>query len=292
MLDGLRQLVLMTLFDLAEGTANVVSIDDQSSISIHPANGPYTGTFWSRKGNQKLLVTHSPYIVQRFEPSDVIAVNRDGVCHQIPNERLSAVEKERINWWSPRLIEVLTARYVVVVEGLTDRVIVERAAELAGSALIISGGCLRHRRRPRISPRLPLNRFRRVQRAATRLGGRGKRKRQCGMAPSAESPPASSARRYLSLPRTSRPKIYTAFGGPAAAQGLIDGGYCKKEDILKSAGAAELSAVTAEAAAAYCRAGKVGAATALASQLDVATAANITSVNALLQRLVSLDSAS
>jgi hypothetical protein len=65
----------------------------------------------------------------------VIAVNRDGVCHQIPDHRLSTVEKERINWWSPRLLEVVTARYAILVEGLTDRIIVERCAELAGIAL-------------------------------------------------------------------------------------------------------------------------------------------------------------
>ena len=70
-----------------------------------------------------------------LRPAEVIAVNRDGLCHQIPDDKLNAVEKERINWWSARLLEVLTARYALVVEGLTDRIIVERAAELAGIAL-------------------------------------------------------------------------------------------------------------------------------------------------------------
>src|SRR6185437_5565732 len=76
-----------------------------------------------------------PYIVQRFEPSQVIAVSPDGVCHQISQDRLSAVEKIRANWWSPRLLEALTARYVVIVEGASDRVIVDRAAELMGLSL-------------------------------------------------------------------------------------------------------------------------------------------------------------
>lgn len=288
--DGLRQLVLMTLFDLAEGTANVVSIDEPE-LHLHPSSQRTVAELFSTAGNQKLLVTHSPFIVQRFEPADVIAVNRDGVCHQIPNERLSAVEKERINWWSPRLIEVLTARYVVVVEGLTDRVIVERAAELTGIALDRIGAVV-----------FDIDGAHKFPHVYRLIGSAGFNVQLLGLVDEKEKAVwhgaigGKPARVFGTTLFVSAPdleaEVCAAFGGPAAAQGLIDGGYCKKEDILKSAGVAELGAVTAEAAAAYCRAGKVSAATALASQLDVATAANITSVNALLQRLVSLDSAS
>jgi hypothetical protein len=81
----------------------------------------------------------------------------------------------------------------------------------------------------------------------------------------------------------------SAFGGSAAAQALIAGGYRAEQDILKSCGAASLNDVTTEAVANYCRNGKVPAAIALTSQLDAATAAKIASVNGLLQRLVDLD---
>ena len=73
--DGLRQLMSMTLFDLAEGTANVVAVDEPE-LHLHPASQRTVAELFRSGGNQKILVTHSPYIVQPFEPSQVIAVSR------------------------------------------------------------------------------------------------------------------------------------------------------------------------------------------------------------------------
>ena len=132
--DGLRQLMSMTLFDLAEGAANVVAIDEPE-LHLHPSSQRTVAELFAASSNQKILVTHSPYIVQRFEPSQIIAVSPDGVCHQIPADKLSVVEKERANWWSPRLLEVLTARYAVIVEGPSDKVILEAVARLMNIGL-------------------------------------------------------------------------------------------------------------------------------------------------------------
>lgn len=288
--DGLRQLVMMTLFDLAEGTANVVAIDEPE-LHLHPSSQRTVAELFGTASNQKLLVTHSPFVVQRFEPADVIAVDRDGVCHQIPERRLSAVEKERINWWSPRLLEVLTARYALIVEGLTDRVIVERAAELAGITLDRIGAV--------VFDIDGAHKFRHVYRV---IGSAGFSVPLLGLVDEKEKAiwhgaiggkPANVFGKtlFVSAPDLEA-EVCAAFGGPSAAQALIDGGYCRKDDVLQSAGVADLGDVTDEAAAAYCRVGKVGAAIALASQLDSATAAKITSVNALLRRLVSLVGAS
>jgi putative ATP-dependent endonuclease of OLD family len=285
--DGLRQLVSMTLFDLAEGTANVVAIDEPE-LHLHPSSQRTVAELFGTASNQKLLVTHSPFIVQRFEPADVIAVNRDGLCHQIPADKLSAVEKERINWWSPRLLEVLTARYALIVEGLTDRVIVERAAEVAGIALDRIGAV--------VFDIDGAHKFPHVYRI---IGSAGFNVPLLGLVDDKEKAVWHGAiggrpkhvfgtTLFVSTPDLEG-ETCAAFGGPAAAQALIDGGYCQKAGILQSAGVADLSDVTVEAAAAYCRAGKVSAAIALASQLDTATAAKIASVSGLLQRLVALN---
>ena len=287
--DGLRQLVSMTLFDLAEGTANVVAIDEPE-LHLHPSSQRTVAELLRDASNQKLLVTHSPFIVQRFEPANIIAVNRDGACHQIADDKLSAVEKERINWWSPRLLEVLTARYTLIVEGISDRVIVERAAELAGIGLDRIGAVVFdidgahkfphvYRLIGSAGFNVPLLGLVDEKEQAIWLGAVGGRPKD-----------VFGTTLFVSTPDLEA-ETCAAFGGPAAAQALIQGGYCKKADILQSAGVADLNGVTAEAAAAYCRAGKVSAAIALASQLDAATAAKISSVNTLLQRLVALDSA-
>jgi putative ATP-dependent endonuclease of OLD family len=45
------------------------------------------------------------------------------------------VEKERATWWSPRLLEALAACYAIVVEGISDRIVVEAAARVMGIGL-------------------------------------------------------------------------------------------------------------------------------------------------------------
>ena len=114
--DGARQLMSMTLFDLAEGTANVLAIDEPE-LHLHPTSQRTAADLLSGEGNQKIIATHSPYILHRFEPSEVVAVDRHGKCHQIGSAKLSKIEKVRAHWWSPRLLEALTARFVILVEG-------------------------------------------------------------------------------------------------------------------------------------------------------------------------------
>jgi putative ATP-dependent endonuclease of OLD family len=73
--DGVRQLMSMTLFDLAEGTANVLAIDEPE-IHLHPTSQRTAADLLSGEGNQKLIVTHSPYVLHRFEPAEVIAATK------------------------------------------------------------------------------------------------------------------------------------------------------------------------------------------------------------------------
>lgn len=125
--DGLRQLISMTLFDLAEGAANVIAIDEPE-IHLHPASQRTVAELLTKQTNQKILATHSPYIVQHFAPTQVVAMRADGSCRQIDTTRFSVAERDQAHWWSPRMLEALTARFAILVEGVADRLIVEAAA--------------------------------------------------------------------------------------------------------------------------------------------------------------------
>ncbi len=155
--DGLRQLMSMTLFELAEGAANMVAVDEPE-VHLHPASQRTVAELIRSGGNQKILVTHSPYIVQPFELSQVIAVSPIGTCRPIAAGKLTAVEKERASWWSPRLLEVLAACYAIVVEGISDRIIIEAAARLRHRPGPYRRGRVRHRRRPELPARLQAHR--------------------------------------------------------------------------------------------------------------------------------------
>jgi putative ATP-dependent endonuclease of the OLD family len=289
--DGLRQLMSMTLFDLAEGAANVVAIDEPE-LHLHPSSQRTVAELFGSSQNQKIMVTHSPYIVQRFEPSQVIAVSPDGLCHQIPADKLTVVEKEQANWWSPRLLEALTARFAIIVEGVSDRVIVEAVARLMGIGLDRLGAVV-----------FDIDGAMKFPHVYKLLGKAGFCVPILGLVDEAEKmswhgqiggkpKDVFGATLWASNPDLEA-EYCAAFTGPGTASALIEAGYCNQHAVLSSCAVTDIEDVTVEAVAAYCRKGsnKVGAAVAVASQLDAATAVKITSVHGLLVQLLALGAA-
>jgi len=285
--DGVRQLTAMTLFDLAEGAASVVAIDEPE-LHLHPSSQRTIAELFASASNQKIIATHSAYIVHRFEPSHVIAVGPDGVCHQIAEDKVSLVEKQRINWWSPRLLETLTARYAIVVEGPSDRAIVEAAARAMGIELDRLGAV--------VFDIDGADKFPHVYKV---IGKDGFGIQILGLVDEKESGswlgafggrPKNVLGTQLWVSHADLEAEYAqAFTGPMLGKALIEGGYCKESDLLKSTGAAALEDVTGKTAAAYCRKGKTEAATVVASQIDAETAEKISSVAGLLNHLAGRD---
>ena len=85
--DGIRQLMLMTLFDLAENAAHVIGIDEPE-LHLHSTSQRTIAELLKTVGRQKIVVTHSPYIAQRFDPSEVVVLRHDRTCHQIPTRNV------------------------------------------------------------------------------------------------------------------------------------------------------------------------------------------------------------
>lgn len=282
--DGVRQLMSMTLFDLAEGTANVLAIDEPE-IHLHPTSQRTVADILSGNGNQKIIVTHSPYILHRFDPSEIIAVNRYGECRQITTEKqLSKVEKVRAHWWSPRLLEALTAQFVILVEGDADRVIVEAVAEKLGIELDRLGAVV-----------VELHGADKFKNVFPLLGPDGFGPTLLGLVDEKES--GSWFNAFKGKKRTIvNKKIFVsevdledeysrALGGPAVARVLISGGLCREQGILQSTRAKTIEEISAEAAAEFCRGKKVEAATCVSEALTPEEAEKIDSVARLLHGL-------
>lgn len=285
--DGVRQLMAMTLFDLAEGTANVLAIDEPE-IHLHPTSQRTAADLLSGDGNQKVIATHSPYILHRFEPSEVIAVDRLGVCHQIGPDKISKVEKVRAHWWSPRLLEALTARFVIVVEGNADRVIVEGAARALGIDLDRLGATV-----------VELDGAEKFKNVFPLLGPDGFGPTLLGLVDDKESSPWVNAfggrpgtviDKKVFISKADLEEEYTvALGGEAAARALIGGGFCPERALLQSAKVDAVEDLTPEVIAEYCRnKGKVDAATCIADALTADSAERIGSVARLLRVLEEL----
>ena len=283
--EGVRQLMSMALFDLAEGTANVLAIDEPE-IHLHPTSQRTAADFLSGEGNQKIIVTHSPYILHRFEPAEVIAVDRYGHCHQIHDKKLSRVDKLRAHWWSPRLLEALTARFAVLVEGGADRVSVEAVARELRVDLDRIGAVV-----------VELDGAEKFKNVFPLLGPEGFGPTLLGLVDKKESPSWVNA--FRGKPKNIidhkifiseddlEDEYVTAFGGPAAARALVDGGLCREQGILQASEVNAIEDISAQAVANFCRTNnrKVEAATCISAALNADTAAKIGSVARLVLSL-------
>ncbi|GAT86054.1 hypothetical protein CVCC1112_714 [Paenarthrobacter nicotinovorans] len=144
--DGTRALFAIALYDLMSVGANMVGIDEPE-IHLHPSSQRSLARLLKASANQKVLATHSADIVGAFEPDSVVVVRPGGVVVQPKAGFLSDDERLSVRMWVRDRLEPLTSRRVVAVEGLSDRIILERLADVTdrnldrlGVSLIEAGG--------------------------------------------------------------------------------------------------------------------------------------------------------
>lgn len=144
--DGTRALFAIALYDMVSLGANMVAIDEPE-IHLHPTSQRSLARLLQQGSNQKFIATHSADIVGAFGPECIVAVRTGGRVVQPAADFLSDDERMSVRWWVRDKLEPLTSRRVVAVEGISDRIVVERCAELTdrnldrlGCALVETNG--------------------------------------------------------------------------------------------------------------------------------------------------------
>lgn len=132
--DGTRALFAMAMYDLASASANIVGIDEPE-IHLHPTSQRTLAKLLQDGSNQKILATHSSDIVSAFDPGCIATVKVGGTVIQPQNNFLTNEDKILLRWWVHNRLEPLTARRVIAVEGISDRIVVNRIAEVTGRDL-------------------------------------------------------------------------------------------------------------------------------------------------------------
>lgn len=132
--DGMRALYAMALYDLVSVTANMVAIDEPE-VHLHPTSQRSLARLLREGPNQKFIATHSTDIVGAFDPECVVAIRAGGRVVQPASGFLSTDEKLAVEWWARDRLEPLTAHRIAAVEGISDRILLKRVAELTGRNL-------------------------------------------------------------------------------------------------------------------------------------------------------------
>lgn len=132
--DGMRALYALALYDLVSVGANVVGIDEPE-VHLHPTSQRSLARLLKNSPNQKILATHSADIVSAFDPECIVAVRGRGQVVQPAADFLSDDERMVVHWWVRDKLEPLTARRVIAVEGVSDRIIVEAIGNQTGRNL-------------------------------------------------------------------------------------------------------------------------------------------------------------
>lgn len=277
--DGVRQLMTMSFFDLAQDSANIVAIDEPE-LHLHASSQRTVADLFARGGTQRLLVTHSPYILQRFEPAHVAVVKADRTVRQVPAAKFNAVQKELANWWSPQLLEALTARHVLLVEGVADRIIVEAAARARGLSLDRLGVTV-----------LDIGGAGNFKHVNALLGEDGFALDLMGLVDDAESSPwigglkvkqkLVNVERVFVCSADLEDEYVAAMGAPSAAAALITEGI-REKSVLQSTSAADVASIQNGPMAAFLRKDKIINAVAVGNHLTDAHVAAMPAINGLL----------
>ncbi|PAU67182.1 ATP-dependent endonuclease, OLD family protein, partial [Bifidobacterium italicum] len=143
---GMRAVFVVALFDLLDPGGGIIGLDEPET-HLHPTSQRNVARLLARGPSQKIVATHAPDVIGEFEPDEIVVVRADDVV-QPRRDFLDDDDKLLLHMWVRDRLEPLTAEHVVVVEGITDRVLLEHCADVTGRNLdtygvvvLEAGGC-------------------------------------------------------------------------------------------------------------------------------------------------------
>lgn len=129
--DGIRAVAVLTLLGMSHASAKIVAVDEPET-HLHPSAQRSIARSLSAGTGQRILATHSPAIVGEVDPFDLVAFRADRVGRQLPEAAPFVTYEFTTRHWAYHLIEPLTARFVLVVEGPSDLILTRQVAKLLG----------------------------------------------------------------------------------------------------------------------------------------------------------------
>lgn len=281
--DGLRSLSVVAVQLLARRSARILAIDEPE-IHLHPRGQANLGRLLASAPGQRLVATHAPSVLARFNPAHAVAVTADG-ARQLSGAALVGDPKRYHHWWVDSALEPLTADRIVLVEGISDRIVACAVADLLGHQLDRCGVSV-----------VSLNGAGNFVPAIRLFGPAGFGIRLLGLVDKNEERfPASAlgvseadlwSNDVLTCHADLEEEYATALGVVDTVALLAGSGLFTEAAILSATGAASVGALSVADLAAFLRKNKVEAAAALAAGMSATHARKLTTVKELLDRAV------
>ncbi|MFN0028392.1 MAG: ATP-dependent nuclease [Acidimicrobiales bacterium] len=129
--DGVRAMSTVAVQLLTKGAASIIAVDEPE-IHLHPRAQAQLARRLNQAAGQRVVATHSPAVLERFSPLDVVAFAPVGGPRQLGAHPFADEPKLAEHWWTAATLEPVTSRAAILVEGIADRVLVEAVAIACG----------------------------------------------------------------------------------------------------------------------------------------------------------------
>jgi putative ATP-dependent endonuclease of OLD family len=125
--DGIRAMSLLAVLGMSQKSAKIIGIDEPET-HLHSTAQRTIGRILMEGSGQRCIATHSAALVSQMEPLDIVVFGADRRVRQLPEETLLSSAEEVTRHWSTRLLDPLTARRIIIVEGPADRILLQGLA--------------------------------------------------------------------------------------------------------------------------------------------------------------------
>ena len=112
---------LLTIIAELRDKQSVIFAMEEPEIALPPHTQRRVTRFALREMGQTIVTSHSPYVIEEFEPTDIVMIGRTGTG-SLSGEPIPAanIDRKRYRTQRRQFAEAILARAVVVVEGSTE----------------------------------------------------------------------------------------------------------------------------------------------------------------------------
>lgn len=128
---------LLTVIADLKGKQSVIFAMEEPEVALPPHTQRRVGKFVLGEMGQAVVTSHSPYVIEQFEPEDIVILKRDdkGVLSGKPID-LAGVKPKTFKTERRQFAEAVLARAVLVVEGGTEMGLFPEASAVMEASVI------------------------------------------------------------------------------------------------------------------------------------------------------------